>query len=482
MSNTHNKKACIIGAGLVGSLYSIFLKRRGYDVHVYERRPDMRKEVIDGGRSINLVITEKGLQALQILKLKDQVIRETVPVYGRMMHDQKGDLTYQAYGVTGKECNYSISRAQLNKIMINYADAEGVKFNFNQRLYDMHLDENLLRFQNEKTAVITEVPSELSFGADGAPAASRSLMAEMGLTKENISPLGHDYKELIIPKETAEAQQLRLSALHIWPRGHHMMMALPNLDGSFTVTVYLPEQGEISFANLKDEKNIRAYFESFYPDAVGLMPEFVKDFTQNPTGKLATVRCYPWHYKNKIALIGDAAHGVVPFFGQGMNAGFDDCVLLEKLTDHYQDNWDLIFAKYSELQKPNGDAIADMAIANLKEMSEKVSDSQFLMQRQVEKIIATKFPQFYLPRYSMITHTTIPYSLCQKAGVLQEEILTEVCHGLTKAEDVNLKQAEVLIQNKLKPFCEKYLFCGWREIVSFEAEKSQIERGVVPLR
>jgi kynurenine 3-monooxygenase len=367
----------IIGGGLVGSLFSLVLKRKGYDVQVYERRPDMRKEVLDGGRSINLVITEKGLNALNLLNLKDKIIRETVPVYGRMMHDQQGNLTYQSYGVTGQECNYSISRALLNKIMINYAEAEGVKFHFNQKLHEADFQNNIFKFQNERTGELTEIVSERTFGADGAPSACRNLMANAQFTKETITALGHDYKELMIPKEKAEEFNLKLSALHIWPRGQHMLMALPNLDGSFTVTLYLPDHGEISFENLKDEANITAYFKTFFPDALPLLPNLIKDFTKNPLGKLATVRCYPWHYQDKMALIGDAAHGIVPFFGQGMNAGFDDCVLLEKLMKIYGSDWTQIFTKYSEIQKPNGDAIAAMEIANLKEISEKDCDTDF---------------------------------------------------------------------------------------------------------
>jgi kynurenine 3-monooxygenase len=450
-------KITIIGGGLVGSLFSLVLKRKGYEVQVFERRPDMRKEVLDGGRSINLVITEKGLNALNLLGLKDKIVRETVPVFGRMMHDPLGNLTYQAYGVTGNECNYSISRAGLNKIMINYAETEGVQFNFNQRLNEIDFSNNIYTFQNEKTGAFTGLTFERVFGAEGAPSACRNLMAKAKLTNETITPLGHDYKELVIPKENAEKSQMKQSALHIWPRGHHMLMALPNLDGSFTVTLYLPEQGELSFENLKDEKNIAAYFRTFYPDAIQLIPTLLEDFLKNPVGKLATVRCYPWHYQDKIALIGDAAHGIVPFFGQGMNAGFDDCVLLEKLMAANGDNWADIFNKYSEIQKPNGDAIADMAVANLREMSEKVGDPDFLMQRQVEKIIAHKYPKYYLPRYSMITHTTIPYAICQKVGLIQDEILSEVCKGLKVPEEVNLERAEELIRNKLKPFCEQYL-------------------------
>lgn len=450
-------KMTIIGGGLVGSLFSLILKRKGHDVDVYERRPDMRKEILDGGRSINLVITEKGLNALNLLDLRDKIIRKTVPVYGRMMHDQKGNLTYQAYGVSGKECNYSISRAELNKIMIGYAEAEGVQFHFNQRLFELDHQNNIFKFQNEKTGEIASIESTHTFGADGAPSACRSLMAKAQLTKEIITPLGHDYKELMISQAQAEEFNMKISALHIWPRGHHMLMALPNLNGSFTVTLYLPEHGEISFENLNDEKNIKAYFETFYPDALPLLPTLVKDFLKNPVGKLATVQCYPWHYQDKIALIGDAAHGIVPFFGQGMNAGFDDCVLLDKLMNAYKDNWATIFAKYSEIQKPNGDAIADMAVANLKEMSEKVGDPKFLLQRQVEKIIANKYPQYYLPRYSMITHTTIPYAICQKVGFIQDEILDEVCQNLKTAEEVNLEKAQELIQTKLKPFCDSFL-------------------------
>lgn len=444
----------IIGAGLIGSLFSIYLRRKGYPVHVYERRPDMRKVVVDGGRSINLVITEKGLHALDLLGLKEKVLSYTVPVYGRMMHDLNGELTYQSYGVTGTECNYSISRAELNKILITLAENEGAHFHFNHRLLDIDFDSNEYIFQNDRTEGIITVVTETAFGTDGAPSVCRTLMNQCSITDETITPLGHDYKELLIPADLAKKYELKLNALHIWPRGHHMMMALPNLNGSFTVTLYLPENGDICFGNLSTEAAVLDYFKTYYPDAIQLIPTLTQDFLKNPVGKLATVRCYPWHYKDKIALIGDSAHGVVPFFGQGMNAGFDDCVVLEKLMQKYPNDWEKIFALYTEYQKPNGDAIADMAIANLQEMSEKVADKQFLLEKQVEKIIAQAFPQKYLPRYSMITHTTIPYSICQKVGVIQEQLLKELSQNLNRPEEVDLQKALSLIDERLKPYQE----------------------------
>lgn len=449
------KKVIVVGAGLVGSLFAIFLKEKNFDVEVYERRPDMRKVIIDGGRSINLVVTEKGIHPLKEIGLWKDVEKLTIPVKGRMIHSREGATTYQAYSKDNSECNYSVSRGELNKFLIETAEKKGIKFHFNHNLVEMDLEKSQLTFESENNSSV-DVAFTQVFGADGSGSATRKEMIrntheELIDGEELAQPLGASYKELFMPAKGDGAYALEKNALHIWPRGNYMLMALPNLDGSFTMTLYLPENGDPSFTHLKSEEDVKKLFEKDFKDSLPIMPDLIKDFFENPEGKLATVRCFPWFYKDKVLLIGDAAHGIVPFFGQGMNAGFDDCSLLNRLMSSESD-WGKIFESFNSIQKKNGDAIADMAIENFVEMSEKTGDPSFLLKKEVEAKIGCEFPSEYLSRYSMVVHTTIPYSTAQEAGEIQEQILEELCRDIDSADKVDLKRAKVLIKEKLSPF------------------------------
>lgn len=451
-----HRKNFIIGGGLVGPLLGLYINRKGYKVEIFERRPDVRKTIIDGGRSINLVVTEKGINALRELNLWEDVQEITVPVKGRMVHSIDGQQNYMPYSKNNKEANYSVSRLELNKLLIEKSEKEGVKYHFNHTLKDVDFEKSIATFsQNKKT--ITADYSRI-FGTDGSGSVLRKklipfLKSKAIKTNEKLIPLGASYKELFMPSLSSGKYPLDKNALHIWPRGNFMLMALPNLDGSFTLTLYLPEEGENSFEKLVTKEDVNTFFNKYFKNTIELIPNLERDFFENPVGKLATVKCSPWHFQDRALLIGDAAHGIVPFFGQGMNAGFDDCVLLSNLMDS-NSSWENIFSDFDSIQKINGDAIADMAVENYTEMAEKTADEHFIFKKQIEGRLGREFPDIYLSRYSMVTHTTIPYSIAKEVGVIQDEILEELSRGIKSEEEVNLTLAKDLISKKLVPLYE----------------------------
>lgn len=440
----------ISGAGLVGSLLALTLIKRGLPVVVYEKRPDMREESLGGGRSINLIISAKGLKALENVGIKDEVLKLTVPVTGRMMHSTEGELNYQPYGRDQSECNYSVSRSELNKKLIDLAEREGVRFYFEAPLEELDLDQKRLKFQGHP-----QKNFKLLFGADGAGSQTRKELMRFlkNRGQDHVEPLGADYKELFMPAKNDGTAAMEKNALHIWPRGSHMLMALPNLDASFTMTLYLPTQ---DFEQLKTPQDLMGHFEKHYPDAIDLMPDFVEDFFQNPQGFLGTVHAKPWVYRDCLALIGDAAHAIVPFFGQGMNSGLEDITYLCKMIDQHKSgpeiDWENVFKSYEEHQGLSGQAIAEMAIENFTEMKDKVGDARFLLRKKIEHQLEVDFPTLYRSRYAMVTYTQIPYHLCQKAGEIQNEILDELCHNISSPEELDVEHAKTLIEQKLTPF------------------------------
>lgn len=442
----------IVGAGLVGSLLAVFLRRRGLPVSVWERRDDPRAEIDDAGRSINLVVSSRGVLALRQVGLQQAVDRLSVPVTGRMMHDHAGALTYQPYGRDDSECNYSISRGELNRFLIDQAECAGARFQFGARLESADLARRRLTFVDGADRR-TESDFGQLVGADGAGSAVReALRSEEGFS-EDVALLDHGYKELKIPAAAGGAYPIEKHALHIWPRGERMLMALANLDGSFTVTLYLPMEGEDSFATLRVAADVRRFFEREFPDAIPLIPDLEQSFFANPTGTLGTVRCHPWHLGDRVLLVGDAAHAIVPFFGQGMNAGFEDCTELDRLLDELgHDAWGELFARFSEMRKPHTDAIAEMALENFVEMRDRVGDEAFLLRKAVEHRLEEACPTEYRSRYSLVMYGGVPYRTAQKAGVIQQQILDELCGELSRAEDLDLARARALIRERLAPF------------------------------
>lgn len=448
------REAVVVGGGLVGSLLATFLARRGYEVRVHERRGDLRQAETEGGRSINLVLTRRGIRALGQVDLDRGALALTVPVTGRMMHAVDGGTTFQAYGRDDTECNYSIPRSGLNAFLIEEAERNGVEFRFHSRLVDARLGTGRLCFRDETTGREEEVRAGVIFGADGAGSALRKTFEAVPGFEESVDMLDHGYKELPIPPGDDGAFRLDSRALHIWPREEFMLMALPNLDGSFTATLYLPHRGDNGFERLTTEPAVEALFARFFSDATTVIPDVGRAFFDNPTGSLGTVRCRPWHADGRALLIGDAAHGIVPFFGQGMNTGFEDCTVLGELLDGRgsRTSWREVFTEFDRLRKPNADAIADMALDNFVEMRDRVADDAFLLRKEVEHRLERALPHRYRTRYSMVMYSHIPFRLALEAGRIQQGILDELCRGVSSADDVDLGRAERLISERLSPF------------------------------
>lgn len=436
-----SKHIAIVGAGLVGSLLSIYLKKRGYQVTVFERRPDMRRKGYEGGRSINLALSNRGIRALEEIGLAEPLKQVAIPMHGRVMHDRKGTLTFQPYGKQDQYIN-SVSRSGLNVVLMNEAEKLGVEFVFDQRIEKVDIENTSLIFSRQSTvnsqqstvsspqgggqSTVDSGPFDLIIGADGAFSLVRGsfqLTDRFDYAQEYIA---HGYKELSIPAGVGGRFQIEKNALHIWPRESFMLIALPNPDGSFTCTLFFPFQGKVSFDKLKTNEAIQKFFEETFPDALNLMPDMLEDFNGNPTSSLVTVKCNPW-VRNKTLLIGDAAHAIVPFFGQGMNAGFEDCRILNSLLDKHGDNWDTVLSDFQEQRKPDADAIAQLALDNFVEMRDLVADATFLLRKKIEAKLHELYPDKWIPLYSMVTfNDNTRYSDAYKTGQRQKKIMDEV--------------------------------------------------------
>ncbi len=418
------KHIAITGAGLVGSLLAIYLKNRGYQVSVFERRNDMRKTAGYEGRSINLALSNRGIRALEEVGLAEELKKEAIPMHGRMIHDLHGNLNFQPYGKAGQYIN-SISRSGLNKVLMTKAESLGVEFHFEQRINSVDFEKTELTIQNSKFN-IQNSKFDLIIGSDGAFSAVRLAMQFTDQFNFSQDYIQHGYKELHIPAGAAGSFQMEKNALHIWPRESYMLIALPNPDGSFTLTLFFPFTGETSFETLSTKEKVKDFFKSVFPDAYALMPQLLEEFFQNPSSSLVTMRCYPW-VRNKTLLIGDAAHAIVPFYGQGMNAGFEDCCVLNQLLDQFADDWDQVFPSFQQQRKPNADAIAQLALDNFVEMRDLVNDADFILRKKIESKLHELFPDKWIPLYSMVTfHENIPYSVAYETGKKQKRIMEDV--------------------------------------------------------
>ncbi len=410
----------IIGGGLAGSLMAVYLGRRGYDVQVFERRPDPRRAGAEGGRSINLAISTRGLHALEQVGLRDQVLAMAVPMRGRMIHALDGELTFQPYGTRDQAIN-SVSRGGLNQLLLDAAEKTAGPVQFQHRLEEMDLETKTLTFATPTTSSV--VDGGVVIGADGAFSAVRSQLQRRERFDYSQEYLAHGYKELYIPPASGGGFRMEPNALHIWPRGGFMMIALPNFDGSFTCTLFWAFEGENSFANLATEADVTRFFTATYPDAVPLMPALTQDFFNNPTSSLVTIRCAPWHYRDRVVLAGDAAHAVVPFYGQGANAAFEDCVVLDECLERFAGDRTRAFTEYQRLRKQNADAIADLALANFVEMRDRVASPAFLFRKKIEKLLHRLFPDLFIPLYTMVSFTRIPYADAVERSRQQDTIL-----------------------------------------------------------
>lgn len=420
------EKVIVTGAGLVGSLQALLLAKKGYQVEVYERRGDIRDVEFIGGRSINLALSNRGWKALKIAGIDKEIEAISIPMYGRKMHSIDGEITYQSYG-KDEEAIYSVSRGELNRqLLLKAAAFDNVNFNFDERCVDVDVKTNEAAFQNSNTGEMSIVKADRIYATDGAFSAVRGRMQRLDRFNYSQTYMTHGYKELIIPANEDGSHKLDKNALHIWPRGQFMLIALANLDGSFTVTLFFPFEGPTSFESLDTDEKIMQFFQETFPDAVPLMPTLIKDYHENPTASLCIIRCDPWNYEDKIMLMGDAAHAIVPFYGQGMNAGFEDCSEWWRLVEEHGEDWKKVFAEYGRIRKPNGDAIADLALKNYIEMRDSVGDEMFLLRKKIEKKIYEKHPNKWVPLYSMVTFSHTPYADALAIGKKQEAIMDEV--------------------------------------------------------
>lgn len=423
MTKNSGKHIGIVGAGLVGSLLSIYLVKRGYKVSLFERRLDLREHKIEAGRSINMALSNRGIRALQAVGLDEMLRENAIPMKGRMIHDVTGKVSLQPYGKEGQYIN-SISRGGLNRVLMIEAGKLGVDFSFEHRCVNVDFAKNEITFQVNNG--IYHKTFDMIIGADGAFSAVRAAMQVTDRFEYAQHFIEHGYKELRIPPDANGNFALETNALHIWPRESFMLIALPNVGGTFTATLFYPFEGNASFHSLKTEKQIQDFFDSTFPDVAPMMPTLKEDFRDNPTGSLVTIRSYPWH-KNKTLLIGDAAHGIVPFYGQGMNAGFEDCFVLNQLLDQHDDHWDRVIPAFEKLRKPDADAIAQLALDNFVEMRDHVADPDFIIRKKIETKLHELYPEKWIPLYAMVTfHENIRYSDACRIGQQQKVIMDEV--------------------------------------------------------
>ena len=418
-------KVSIVGAGLVGSLCSLYMTKRGYEVNVFERRNDLRSELITAGKSINLALSKRGWTSLKKAGIDSEVMKIAIPVYKRIMHDKKGNLTDQPYGNEG-ECIYSVSRAQMNVLMMNLAEKNGANLYFNEKCIDVDFEKSIVSFENTLSKKTKIVNSDFVIGADGAFSIVRKQMVFKKNHEYNYTEIQHDYKELLIPAGDNGRYLLDKNALHIWPRGDFMLMALANLDGSFTCTLFAPKKGRNSFDGLNNKKKVEDYFKSIFPDFTKLVPDLFQQWQNNPTSTLGIVRTYPWHINNTSLIIGDAAHATVPFYGQGMNCGFEDCRILDQLLDEYKGDLKNCFKQYSKTRKPSGDGVQDLSMHNFIVMRDKTADPMFLLQKKIEKKFSNLYPEKWKPLYSMVSFTNIAYSDAWDLGMKQERIMRKI--------------------------------------------------------
>ena len=440
----------VMGAGLVGSLLSLYLARRGHPVQVFERRADPRRAGFQEGRSINLALSDRGWRALEGVGVADDIRRVGIPMTGRVMHDPQGALTRQPYGQEGQAI-YSVNRGHLNRRLLDLAEAQpNVRLRFGQQCLGIDLKARTLHLRDAATQQEHPAPYARLFGTDGAFSAVRGALQKTDRYDYSQDYLEYGYKELTIEAGPDGAWQLEKNALHIWPRGQYLMIALPNLDGSFNCTLYFPFEGPESFAALQTPADVADFFARVFPDAVPLMPRLTAEYFHNPTSSLVTIRCFPWKHADDVLLLGDASHAIVPFYGQGMNAGFEDCSVLNELLDRLGDAaWPAVFAEFQTQRKPNADAMADLALYNFAEMRDRVADPRFLLQKKIEAKIAAQYPGRWTPLYSQVTFSHTPYAEAWAAGQRQDAVMARLMPHIHTEADFDQPAVQAQLDQEL---------------------------------
>lgn len=420
------KSAIIVGAGLVGSLWAVYLSKAGYKVTIYERRPDIRKAEISAGKSINLALSVRGWTALKGVGVEHEVDSIAIPMPGRIMHDEEGKTTYQPYGKEG-EAIYSVSRGGLNAKMMDIAEQRGkATIHYNIQCVGADLEAGIVHLKNSLTGEDFDDKADVVFACDGAFSAVRyNAMQKTDRFDYSQDFIDDGYRELLLPANEDGSYKIDKNALHIWPRGRFMLIALPNEDGSFTCTLFMPFKGENSFETLTNDEAVTKFFKETFRDFYDLCPNLLESWHSNPLSSLAIVRCYPWTI-GKFALMGDSAHATVPFYGQGMNGGFEDCTVMAQLMEKHNEDWPKVFAEYQVLRKPDGDALQDLSVHNYYVMRDYVADPMFLLQKKIEGLFSKTYPDKWMPLYSQVSFSNIRYSEAWNAGIRQDAIMKKV--------------------------------------------------------
>jgi kynurenine 3-monooxygenase len=439
----------LLGAGLAGSLLAVYLARRGHEVVVYERLPDMRRHAIPAGRSINLALAHRGIRALDGVGLMPEVQKLLIPMRGRMLHDKDGSTSLTPYGRTPTEVIHSVSRPGLNMLLMDAAEKAGARFHFGQRVSDVDFDTGQVTLVEEPGGRRHHIHAATLIATDGGGSAVRQALVRRRGVKVAEDILPHAYKELTIPAAADASHRMEKHALHIWPRGGYMLIALPNLDGSFTVTLFLAREGAPSFAQLEQPGEVQRFFTAEFPDALALIPELVQEFASHPTGLMGTVHTDAWHAGGRTLLLGDAAHAIVPFHGQGMNCAFEDCLVLDECLGSNGEDWAAVFAEFEHLRRPNAEAIAAMALENYVEMRDAVRDPKFQLQKKLGFMLEERNPGMFVPRYSMVMFHHLPYADARQRGIIQQRLLDQLTAGISDVAQVDLVKADAAVRAEL---------------------------------
>ncbi|MDX1836741.1 FAD-dependent monooxygenase [Legionella taurinensis] len=433
----------IIGSGLAGTLLALYMARRGYKVDIYESRPDLRLKTQDRGRSINLALSCRGLTGLAGVGLSDKAKAILVPMRARAIHEEEGSIKYQAFGRHPDEYINAVQRSDLNALLLDTADSlPTITIYFDMKLLNVDVRQKVLHFE-DKAGQRSTIAYERLIGADGAGSQVRESLMREGLVTSSRNYLPHGYKELSI--SSGHPEQLVREHLHLWPRDSFLLLGNPNTDHSITGSLFMPHQGVNSFAELDNEVKITRFFKQAFPDAVGAMPDLVGEFLHNPTGHMSTIKTSPWYYRDECLLIGDAAHGIVPFFGQGMNSAFEDCRILNELLDQYDDDWQTVMPAFYKSRKVNTEAVARMSMDNYHEIQIDIRDARFNLKKQLEQELMHRYPNRYVSKHVLVMFTNTPYSEAMALGDIQGELLNVICDEARCVEEINWKQVDLLM-------------------------------------